>query len=201
MAAPGASMRDNQRFLALLLAIFLSLAAVLILQSNAPSSDSENRGMNSQPTPQLRRIFPDLAVLDILALRVEDRITGEIFTMARDTDGSWLARSIDQETTLPLREDAGTLLARSVVLLGYTQTITLSPERDLSEFGFQPDAQIYIYIITVDNQQHVVAVGNPLQTGPYYYIIVDDRPEIYIVDRAAVDSLAVTLDTPPFAAP
>lgn len=188
-------MKGNRRFLVILLMIFLLLAAALALQENS----SRNVQPTPQSTPQLRRIFPDLAVLDIIALRVQDRITGETFTIARDIDGTWLAQSVDQETTQPLEENAGTNLVRSFVLLGHVQTIELTEERALAEFGFRSDAQMYITAITADNIQHAVAVGDPLQTGPYYYVIIDDRPEIYVVDRAAIDYLAAVLDTPPLA--
>jgi hypothetical protein len=191
-------MKANRRFLGILIVIFVALAAALVLQNNQVDPNADE---GTEPTPQLRRLFPELAVLDILALRVEDRFTGDTFTLARNADGTWLAQIDENSETAELEQNAGTILARSAVLMSHTQTITLSPDRSRSEFGFRPDAQLYVSILAVDNRQYVVAVGDPLQTGPYYYAIVNERPEIYVIDRAAIDTLAATLTTPPLVTP
>ncbi len=186
-------MKRNRRILPVMILIVMVLLVALFAQNNTITNNEQS----IQPTPQIRRVFPELAVLDILALRVEDPYTGETFTIARETDGTWIGRTTDSDGPMALQDDAGTFLARTTVLLGYTQTINVEPDRNLGEFGFLPRPQLLISVVAANDEQHIVAVGNPLQTGPYYYIAVDDRPELYIADRAAIDNLAATLNNPP----
>ena len=46
----------------------------------------------ASPTPLgLLRVFPQMAVLDIQGIRLENPTTGDSFTIARDDSGNWTA--------------------------------------------------------------------------------------------------------------
>lgn len=189
-------MRGGRQMLMGLGLVFALLIVALIVQQSSSSGGDE--GAQAEPTAQLQRVFDDLAVLDILALRIEDPITRQNFTIFRQEDGTWAAQGAAEGQPRTLQEGAGTLLARSVVLMSYIQTVS-PPEDDLAAFGFRGGAQLSIYLVTTTGE-HAFAVGDALQTGPHFYVLVDDRPEIYVVDRAAIDTLAAALMNPPISA-
>lgn len=145
------------------------------------------------PITPFFRVFPDLAVLDIAAIRLRSPETGKTFTLARQVDGSWQA----PESTGTLDDSAAAAIARTMVLLPYVNTTVLGS--DLTTYGFQPEGVLSLEIGLVNNQSHVVAVGYRTPTNDGYYALVDDRPELYILDRAAIDYLIKELRDPPVA--
>jgi hypothetical protein len=62
-----------------------------------------------------------------------------------------------------------------------------------------PNPVISVEFVQVDGTSHALAIGfrTPSETG--YYALVDNRPEIYILERAPVDFLISVLRSPPVA--
>lgn len=178
----------SRRGLIALVLIFGGLTLVLLLQGE---------GNSRQPAPtsisDFARIFPELTVLDLAAIRVEDPINGDVFTIARDAGGTWIVPG----SAAPLYPDAGTGIARITALLPYQRTLPIPEDGNLRQFGFRSQGNFSIQIILANGIQHFVLIGDALQTGPYFYALVDERSEIYIVQRAPIDFLASLLDAPP----
>lgn len=183
-------MNSGRRTLVLFALIFAALLGLTLLQ---------NRQQAEQPTPTPEvtffRVFPDIAVLDIQAIRLRNPAGDESFTINRADDGTWTAP--DRAGTLDA--NAAGSIARTMVLLPYTRTLPLEADAPLETYGFQPTPVLMVEFILVNGEVHAVAVGfrTPSQTG--YYAIVDDRPDLYVLERAAVDYLISILRQPPVA--
>lgn len=179
----------NRRTLFLFIIIFAALVIVAYLQTRpAPPPPA-----TAVPTPFLERIFPELAVLDIQAIRLEDPADGRVFTISRGPTGEWTAP--DSEGVL----DAGaaTQIARTIALLPYQRTLEITDETDLAEFGFDPNAQLFIQIVRMDGSANIVAVGGLTTSQVAYYSLVDEREELYLIESGPIRFLLDFLDTPP----
>ncbi|MBK8025605.1 MAG: hypothetical protein IPK19_30490 [Chloroflexi bacterium] len=171
-----------------LLVIFVGLA--ILTATQGPPAES-NQSLT--PVTPFFRVFPELAVLDLAAIRLRSPETNDALTVARDAQGLW--QVVDREGTLA--EGAGSNLARTISLLPYTSET--APVEALSEYGFQPEGIFSIEIVLIDSATHVVAVGYRTPTADGYYAFIDDRPEMYVLDRAAIDYLISQLREPPVA--
>jgi hypothetical protein len=83
------------------------------------------------------------------------------------------------------------------VLLPYEHTLPLTEDLNLSEYGFQPNARLFIQVLMSNEESHIVAIGalTPSQTS--YYALVDERDTIYLIESHAVAFLISTLAAPP----
>ena len=52
--------------------------------------------------------------------------------------------------------------------------------------------------LPIYGEEHIVAVGGPGRNDPIFYALIDERDELYILDRAAIDFLAEYFFEPPF---
>jgi Domain of unknown function (DUF4340) len=175
----------NRRTLLILAGIFLALLGLTFAQNYVANQVT--------PTPPivLLRIFPEMAVLDIQAIQIRNVDGSRSFTISRAEDGTWTA----PDTQGTLNSDAASNIARSVVLLPYQRTV---PEvENLTEYGFENDGILLIQVLLANGEQHVVAVGGLTPTGTSYYTLVDERAEVYLVERGAIDFLTNYLLTPP----
>lgn len=175
----------SRRTLLILGIIFAGLLGLSLLQNYLAS--------RSQPQQEivLERIFPEMTVLDIQAIRLQTPDGSREFTLNREVDGTWTAPG--QEGAL--NAEAATAIARTIVLLPYQRTV---PEVDnLSLYGFNPYGTLLIQVLLADGAQHGVAVGGLTPTGSSYYTLVDERLEVYLVERGPVDFLMNYLLSPP----
>jgi hypothetical protein len=187
-AQPAMSGRRNVLILAALFAILL---VVTLLQSQQivfrPSAPTP------LPTGIYRRVFPEMAVLDILAIRLENPQTGATFTISRASDGTWTAP--DSEQTLDT--DVATMIAQTIVLLPYEGTVTLTEDSDLDTYGFQAEPRLLVQVLMSNGDSHIVAIGEVTPSEAAFYALVDERDEVYLLDGRAVAYLLTTLESPP----
>ena len=115
------------------------------------------------------------------------------FLLNRTANGTWTAPEASGTLNTPVAD----LIARTMILLPYTGTT--QAETDMSVYGFVPTAGLTVEFVLTDGTTHGIVVGfrNPTETG--YYAAVDNRAEIYILERAAVDFLISVLRNPPIA--
>lgn len=182
----------KNRGVLILIVIFIGLAVAVFLQNR-----SIENATTPTPTPRFTRVFPDLAVLDIQAIQIRDLRTEETFTISRTNEGIWSAPYINET----LIEGAGTGIAQTVAFLPFTQEIPITDDLDPRDYGFDPFGYVFIEILLLNGEAHVVAIGNPLQTVGEFYLRVDDRPVIYTGIRQPYDDLAGLLDNPPLLTP
>ncbi len=191
----------NRVSLIVMLLVFVVLAALAALTGQRSTSNSDTPATaEPEETPEatleagsLLRIFPDLRVLDIQAIRLEDITSGEQLTLVRDADGTWTAP--DLEGTLD--ETAASNIARTLVLLPYAHSINILSDTEFEAYGLAPTPHLMFQILKADGESHVIAVGGLIDSDAAYYTLVDERDEIFQTERGAVDFLKNQIGAPP----
>jgi hypothetical protein len=179
----------NRRTVLILLVVFAALAFITYWQSRpqevVPASD--------EGAYRILGEVLNMTVLDIQAIRLRDPATDQSFTISRDPDGMWTAP--DSEGSLDT--ETASNIAKTVVLLPYQRTLPLTEDAALSEYGYTPDAQLSIEVLMRNGDQHAIAVGGLTPTGLTYYVLADERAELFLIERGAIDYLENQLETPP----
>jgi hypothetical protein len=130
---------------------------------------------------------------DVQAVRLRAPSTNQTLTITRAADGTWITP--DHEGVL--NQNAAVVIARTFALLPYDRTV---PQLgDLSDYGFQSEGTLSLEAVMISGETHGVLVGARAPSDSVYYALVDDRPEIYLIHRAAIDFLISQLRTPPVA--
>lgn len=186
---------SNNRTLILLAIIFAVLSALVALQSDSATISTPS----STPTPQpqasgtLLRVFPDLAVLDMQGIRLEDIASGQNLTLIRDEQGNWhIPDSIGV-----LDENSASSIARTLAIFPYARSLNILSDTDFNDYGFAPTGQLLFQIIKSDSSSHIIAIGNLTEEEQTYYALVDDRDEIFQVERGPIDFLRNFIFSPP----
>jgi hypothetical protein len=180
-------MRNGRRTLLLLIVVLFVLIAVATLQTQQMTT--------SEPTPSVSylRVFPELAVLDIGALRLHEPTSGATFDLVRGEEGAWTSPSHAGE----LDAEAASSIARTLVLLPYSRTIPLPDTFDLRDYGLAPNGSLMIQVLTTEGDAHVIAVGGLAPSQAAYYALVDELPDLFVLERPAVDYLITQVRNPP----
>ena len=193
----------NRLALVALLVLFVVLAVLALVttpESPPEATEAPTVTPTSEFTPEptvpegsLLRVFPDLKVLDIQAIQLEDLSADRKLTLVRDLQGNWTAPDLEDD----LDVDAATNIARTLVLFPYGRSINIVPDTDFKDYGLSPQPQLLFTILIADNNSHIIAVGDLIDSGEAYYTLVDDRDEIFQVERGAVDFLRNLILDPP----
>jgi hypothetical protein len=135
-----------------------------------------------------------MTVLDIQAIRLRDPQSDKSFVISRDANGNWTAPGSEGS----LDTNAASNIAKTVVLMPYKQSVALETNPDLTQYGFQPNASLLVDILLSSTSDgHVIAVGGLSPDGLEYYVLVDDKPQVFLIERGAVDYLKTQLTKPP----
>jgi uncharacterized protein DUF4340 len=180
----------NRRILLILGIVFAALVAVTYFQYRAATTPIPNEALFAS------FIGRDLnmTVLDIQAIRLRDPQSDQSFVISRDSNGNWTAP--DSEGSLDT--DIASNIAKTVVLMPYKEAFALEANPDLSQYGFQPNGSLSVDVILKNTSEgHVIAVGDLSPSGLEYYVLVDDKPQVFLIDRGAVDYLKTQLTKPP----
>lgn len=177
-------MRDS-RLLLVLVVVFIVLAAIIALQNAQPAAPTTTQTCNTC-------VFPSLQLGAIQAIRLRSPETGQTLSLARAEDGSWTA----PDSAGALDAAQAELIARTMVLLPFSRTLPLGANDDKTAYGFTPEGILAIEIIE-SNITHAVAVGYRTPTEENYYALVDNRADLYLLERAPVDFLIAQLRNPP----
>lgn len=181
----------NRRGLIILAMVFVALAALLAIQNN-------QHPVGVTPTPTFitqNTVFNDFTVDSIQAVRLRSPETGKTFIISRTADNSWAA----PESTGQLNLKEAAIIAATMVQLPYQRTLPLPAKTDLSTYGFTPEGILSVEILLTNGHTHVVAVGYRTVSAESYYALVDDRSEMYLLQRPAIDYLISRLKNPPVA--
>jgi hypothetical protein len=179
----------DSRLLLVLVVIFAVLVVIVMIQNGQPATSATTTQTCSTC------VFTDLQLDDIQAIRLRSPETGQTLSIARDAAGDWTA----PETTGTLDTAQADLIARTMVLLPFSRTLPLGADEDKTVFGFTPEGILSIEIVAANGGSHVAAVGYRTPTEESYYALVDNRPDLYLLERAAVDFLIAQLKNPPLA--
>jgi hypothetical protein len=185
----------NRRLIGILLLIFGVLVVIRLLQLN-PAPAPALTQQPAQPTAGSYAFLGlriSLQTTDIQAVRLREPASNKSFIINRSLDGTWTA----PETQGRLDQSAASNIAKTVTLMPYSRTIPQAQQSKLSEYGFGDKGTLSVEVVSKDGKGHAFAVGNLLTSGLEYYVLVDNLPEVFIVDRRAVDYLLVQLRNPP----
>lgn len=188
----------NRRALLLMLLIFGLLSVIAILQSQPaanPTLDDLRATATALGTPIFTQVFPGLAVLDIQAIRLRNPDADRALTITRAENDVWTIPN--NEAGVSLDADTASTIARTIVLLHYQRTLPLPEDGDLTGYGFNPSGILFVEVLLKTGEGHIVAVGALSGQRTTYYALVDDRQEIYLLERAPVDFLITQLAHPP----
>jgi hypothetical protein len=178
-------MKPQRQMLLGLAAVFAILAAGVLWQQFSQRQAGQRLLMEGPGQP----VIPGLDPSSIQAVRIEVPGTERALTIARQADGSWIIPGEDDDLDPGQAEAVLTTLA----LLPYYQRLPGAAEGDRREYGYNPLGSLLIQIIMRDGSQHALAVGSLSPTRDSYYIILDTTPDIYVVERRAVDFLYVIM--------
>ena len=185
--------RQNQtrnRSLLLLAIVFVAAAALLAIQR------TQQNAVEPTTTDVLYfHVFPSLTATDIQAIRLRSPETGDSFTIARTTDGSWATPNGSTTVDATVADN----IAKTLEQLPYSRTLPLNDGDSLQIYGFAPEGVLSIEFVLSDDTSHAIAVGyrTPMDDG--YYALIDDRTDLYLLSRPAIDYLISRLKTPPIA--
>lgn len=187
----------NRRTAPILFVVFLALVGLLVMQNNQITEEAQ-RPPTPTPTPEsaggtLLRIFPELRVVDLQAIRIEDPNTGENVSISRDSEGVW--QSLDPAQTLE-RTDASSI-ARTIILLPYNKSVNILNETKFADYGLDDSPYLLLQFVLVDGSGHGIIVGDLTPSGEAYYSLVDDRDEIYEIERGPIEFLLDFVLLPP----
>ncbi len=173
-----------------LLGVFAVLLGVAFWQG------SELAKPQPTPTPQvdsrdLNTVFTGWTSEQVQALRLDDPRSPLDLTLARREDGTWAFTTLD----LDVDQTIANQLAKTVTYLPYTDIFANVPADEYANFGLtERDVWMLVQVVLADGQQHAVAVGRRAPvTGGGYYALVDELPNVYVLNRGAVDYLGIYL--------
>ncbi|MEO8610301.1 MAG: hypothetical protein ABI690_20565 [Chloroflexota bacterium] len=180
----------NRRILLVLGVVFAVLIGITYLQSRptAPVIPTQDRF-----TSFIGRDL-NMTVLDIQAIRLRDPQSDKSFVISRDANGNWTAP--DSEGSLDTT--AASNIAKTVVAMPYSQSVSLEVNPDLTQYGFLPNGSLLVDIVLNHTSEgHAIAVGGLSPNGLEYYVLVDDKPQVLLIQRGAVDYLKSLVAKPP----
>ncbi len=169
---------------------FVGLAALLAIQRSQPDA------VEPTTTDVLYfHVFSNMAATDIQAIRLRSPETGDSFILTRAADGSWTT----QDGSGTVDSTAAESLVKTMEQLPYSRTLPLNDGDSLQIYGFTPEGILSIEFVLSDGTSHAIAVGYRTPTDDGYYALIDDRTDLYLLSRPAVDYLISLLKNPPIA--
>jgi hypothetical protein len=177
--------KSPNRTVLILGGIFIIFANLILLQRLA-ESQTEQRLLAEVPGDPL---IPGITRDDIQAVRIQVPGSEQSFTVARDGAGTWTAPGY----TSAFEPAQGESIAVTVSLIPYYRRLENAVQGDRGTYGFTPLGSLLIQVVLRDGRQYAVAVGDLTPSGDTYYVILDRQPDVYIVERRAIDFLFVQM--------
>lgn len=190
----------SRRTVILLAAVFVVLVVIAVLQNRTVSpfqqmldSVPQTPGQTTLPTPVFHMIYTDMPVRSLQAIRLHDPITDAAFTLVRNSSGNWTAPGTEGALDKTTASD----IAKTVVLLPYLRSLPLESHAKLTDYGFTPMPKMLIELVLINGEQRVIAIGGLVSTNTEYYAVADNRNEVFLLQRGAVEYLYKFIKAPP----
>ena len=128
---------SNYRTLMVLVIIFAVLTTLLALKGDPEVVSFAPPITATQPATNgsLLRVFPDLAVLEMQAIRLEDIATGQNLTMIRDEQSNWIIPN----SSKVLDSNTASSIARTLAIFPYARSVNILSDTDFKDYGFAPN--------------------------------------------------------------
>ncbi len=175
----------RNRSLLVLGGIFLVLVALVVWQRLAEDQTAQRLLAEVPGDP----LFPGLQRTDIQAVRIQLPDSEQSFTVARGADGIWTAPGYEREFD-PAQAES---IAATITLLPYYRRLDQAAQEPLTTYGFSPLGTLLVQVVLNNGTQHAIAVGGLTPSGDTYYVILDAQPDVYVVERRAIDFLFVQM--------
>jgi hypothetical protein len=168
-------MKRNSVFV--LLGIFIALLALVALQSLRPNTtDTKEQGIPN-------RLFAWNAD-QLQAFSIRDPYTNATLSFQRDDKDHW--EFVELPEAIPDQEGVERI-AITVSVLPYLEVLTEVTPEDYPDFGLtQTDAFLIIVALLKNGEEHTVIVGDVASGNVSHYALVDDRPEVYVLDARPI---------------
>lgn len=190
MAAEDARM--NRRTLLVLVVLFVAMGIIALLQAQQGPPPL----FDSQATLESFRWMGqtlNMSLNDIAAIRLRAPQSNLTFTISRDSSGTWSAPGSPGN----LDQTAASGIAKTITLLPYSESVELTPSTRLEDFGFRPEGSLALEIVLQSGQTHAIAVGDLTPDQLAYYALADNLPQVFVLERGAIDYLRQQLNKPP----
>jgi hypothetical protein len=187
--------------LAVLVVAFVGMGLLLFFDNTRPNTNPLNLPIPPTRSPDVD-LYPNVSPSDIIAFRLIDPNSRATLTVER-LDNDWVALEYPNEYFDS--ESLGAIL-QTIANFPFQRVFNPADGESLEQYGFYTDGR-YVFgvqFITADDQQHIIAVGNPVtdlntpNPNQAFYALVDDLAGIYIVPAGAVFFLTGQLNNPPF---
>ncbi|MFQ3673933.1 MAG: hypothetical protein SNJ83_10095 [Aggregatilineales bacterium] len=173
----------------ILMIVLLALVGVATWQSLPSATGQATR----TPTPDPRdvqTVFRHITTETIQALRIDDPLSSRDLILEANGSGGWRLIGVADPNALdPIVAEN---IAKTVAFIPYVEVLPPSNDLNLVNYGLTSETfWLQIQVILTSMETRNIVVGNlapGTQSG--YYALVDDRPEIYILNRGAVEYLA-----------
>lgn len=183
---------NNRLFVGGLLIVLIGLIALAVWQAT-PRPQTEQTPVGSADLRDTLTVFRGFTTEMMQALRIDDPFRSTDLILERDDTGGWrLVGTAANSAIDPLIADN---IAKTIAFLPYEEIIGSIESDEYVNFGLNSESVwLQIQVILKTTETYNVAVGALVagsQNG--YYALIDDRPEIYILNRGAVEYLEVYL--------
>ncbi len=168
--------------------LFIALLTLTVLQN----TQMQNR-QNAEDIETLL-VFPNLTLENLQAVRLNDIREGREIILVKYPDNSWGLPNTESGQYDPTFAQN---VPRTIILLPYQRIIENPSELEWTNYGLIPTPLFQIEFFTLEGESHVVAVGNRAPSNAVYYALVDEREDVYLIDRAPIDYLLAQIIRPP----
>jgi hypothetical protein len=137
-------------------------------------------------------VFQGISSADLQALRIDDPQSETDLILERKPDGGWRLVGYDDNA---LDQTIAENIARTVAFMPFVEVVPSLPVDQYADYGLMPEMfWLQIQAILKDGRELTIGVGAAaaIPEGGYF-AVVDDRPDIYVLNRGAVDFLYIYL--------
>jgi hypothetical protein len=177
-------MMNERKTLYALVGLFAGLLALVFLQTRLLSAPTLPATSNGTPIASLVSLY-DWRPETIQALVIEVR---DIQPLQLQRQGElWISPNSPQSINQESVNDVALTLSELPVIDLFDG---IEPDR-YGEFGLsRVDYLMIIQLVLQDGTPHALIIGNRTEDEQGYYALVDDRPQIYVLGRGAIEFLA-----------
>lgn len=165
----------------ILLGVFIALLALVALRSRPATPSDPN---TPQGVPTLGGTLFTWRATDIQAFSIRDPYTGVTLSFQRDDNNQW--QFLEMPQAAPDQQGVEQVALTISILPALEALDQVKPE-DYPEFGLtQSDAFLILIALLKNGEQHTVIIGDVAAGNISHYALVDDRPEVYVVDARPI---------------
>jgi hypothetical protein len=149
------------------------------------------------PVPVLQApgtIFPNWTGMDVNRFEIRNNKDDEVIIFVLGEDGAWSVAEATHAESLPLIQE---LVQFIVANFGNVSVTAVLDDADLEPLGL--DDPVYtITGFTAGATTYTLQIGATDVSGKLYYALVNDIPQVALVQKAEIDTLVGIITEPPY---